>query len=673
MKKIFTLLLTASFVVGVFAQRPEGVIMKASTPPVIDAEVDEVWAEANVYPIDKPFQTEVPTVDGTTWKALYDDAGIYVLIECLDDAWLPTYLDEPPGANNWEYDKPEIYFDVNIELADGGGASAANGHYQVAPGPAEGMNDGTPLTTGFQGGAADATYSITILESGTDVNYEYFIPLEALTNGDGLDITSTIGFDVTMIDRDPGDAARKRAVWANDGNGPGATESWNNMDDCGYVTFDGAEIEIYVESITVEDAVIDENNGMVQLVATVLPENADNRSVNWKLENGTGRAKISKEGVVTGVLDGTVTVTALAKDGSYVEGSCTVTISNQIVTAGEISLFRNGGFDKTTNGVADEWSGNFSVVNGALYIPAPAGTANWWEGNAISGQSGFGLNATDTYTFSFEIWSEAPDTFYVDFEDPANDYNRFGTSANAYSTGLSDASGDNQSQWEFVTSTERTYMLIDEALVFNEWVENTQEQFNLMGGKHEEGGVYIDNLILINNNDKGLLTPDYVPVTEIVLSGDAAVAVDATAQYTEAVTPAEATLTDVKWSVVNGTGEATIDETGMLTGVAAGIVTVVATAKDDSGVTGVMDVTVGGGVGIDQQRVEALRVYPNPAVNELNVVLGSENTRVSIYNGVGQRIEELVVSGTEHKFDISSYAAGIYFVKTGTSVAKFVK
>ena len=75
MKKIFTLMISAMFVAGVFAQRPEGVIMKASTPPVIDAEVDEVWAEANVYPIDKPFQAEVPTVDGTTWKALWDECG----------------------------------------------------------------------------------------------------------------------------------------------------------------------------------------------------------------------------------------------------------------------------------------------------------------------------------------------------------------------------------------------------------------------------------------------------------------------------------------------------------------------------------------------------------------------------------------------------------------------
>jgi hypothetical protein len=669
MRKIFTLMISAMFVAGVFAQRPEGVIMKASTPPVIDEKVDEVWAEANVYPIDQPFQAEVPTVEGTTWKALWDEAGIYVLVECKDDAWLPMYLDEPAGVNNWEYDKPEIYFDVNFNLTDGGGASAANGHYQVAPGPTLDQNDGRALTTGFQGGAADATYSITV--NAPDANYEYFIPMEALTNGDGLDVQGTIGFDVTMIDRDPGDAARKRAVWANVG---AVDESWNNMDDAGWVTFDGAEIGVYVESVSVEDAVIDENNGTVQLIATVLPENADKKDVKWSITGGTGRASISKSGVVTGMMDGTVTINAIATDGSYAEDNCTVTISNQIVTIGEINLFRNGFFNQVNaDGTAAEWTGSFQVVNGELYIPAPANTANWWEGGAISGQAGFGLNTTDTYTFSFVLRSEAPDTFYVDFEDPANGYNRFGTSTNAYSTGLSDASTDNQSQWEFVTTEEPMYYLIDEALVFNEWLANTNEQFNLMGGKHDAGGVYIDSLILINNNDKDLLTPGYIPVKEVVVSGDATVAVDGTIELDAAVSPGNATLTDVRWSVVNGTGEATIDASGMLTGVAAGVVTVVASAKDDSGVTGVMDVTVGSSVGIAPRSVETLRVYPNPAVNELNVVLNAENTSVSIYNAVGQRMEQVVVSGTEYKFDISSYAAGIYFVKTGTSIAKFVK
>ncbi|MDX2431911.1 MAG: sugar-binding protein, partial [Bacteroides sp.] len=445
MKRIFTLMISAMFVAGVFAQRPEGVIMKASVSPVIDAEVDAVWAEANVYPIDKAFRTEVPTVDGTTWKMLWDEFGIYVLVECLDDQWWPTYLGD--GGADYLFDKPEVYFDVNLTLEDGGGASAANGHYQVAPGPTEGQTDGTVLMTDFQGGAAQATYSITVLESGTDVNYEYFIPFDALSNGDGIDITGEVGFDVTMIDRDEGDADRKRAVWANIGD---QDESWSNMDDVGYITFDGAEIGVYVESVSIEDAVIDENNGMVQIMATVLPENADIKSLKWTVENGTGKASIDNDGVITGIMDGTVTVNAIAKDGSYIEDNCTVTISNQIVSLGEINLFRNGNFDDVdVNGSPLQWDGGFSVIDGALYIPAPEVSANWWEGNARSNQTGFGLNTTDEYTFSFVMWSESPDTFYIDFEDPSNGYNRFGDTNSPLASGLSDGSADGASQWEF--------------------------------------------------------------------------------------------------------------------------------------------------------------------------------------------------------------------------------
>ena len=185
-------------------------------------------------------------------------------------------------------------------------------------------------------------------------------------------------------------------------------------------------------------------------------------------------------------------------------------------------------------------------------------------------------------------------------------------------------------------------------------------------------GVYLDSVYLVQISDLELIS-DYIEVTSITVSGASSVAVDASSQMSAAVLPEDALLTDVRWSVVNGTGEAAIDETGLLTGVVEGTVTVVASAKDDSGVTGVMDVTVGGASGITQQSVESIKVYPNPAINELNVVLTSENTRVSIYNGVGQKMEELVVSGTEYRFDISSYAAGIYFVKTETAIARFVK
>ena len=55
---------------------------------------------------------------------------------------------------------------------------------------------------------------------------------------------------------------------------------------------------------------------------------------------------------------------------------------------------------------------------------------------------------------------------------------------------------------------------------------------------------------------------------------------------TATVTPTTATNKTVTWSVVNGTGQATINTTGLVTAVASGTVTARATANDGSGVVG---------------------------------------------------------------------------------------
>ena len=139
------------------------------------------------------------------------------------------------------------------------------------------------------------------------------------------------------------------------------------------------------------------------------------------------------------------------------------------------------------------------------------------------------------------------------------------------------------------------------------------------------------------------------------------------------VLPEDATLTGVRWSVVSDGGWASIDENGLLTGDTSGMVTVIVSAKDDSGEKDMMDIHVSWPEGISEYSVKTLQVYPNPAVNELNVVLLQENSRVSIFNSMGQKIDEVLVTGTEHMFDVSSYASGIYYVKSGNSVAKFIK
>lgn len=66
-------------------------------------------------------------------------------------------------------------------------------------------------------------------------------------------------------------------------------------------------------------------------------------------------------------------------------------------------------------------------------------------------------------------------------------------------------------------------------------------------------------------------------------------------QMTKTITPNDATVQKVIWSVINGTtGEAVISSNGLLTAVANGTVTVKATATDGSGAFGTFDVLISG-------------------------------------------------------------------------------
>lgn len=73
---------------------------------------------------------------------------------------------------------------------------------------------------------------------------------------------------------------------------------------------------------------ITEADGTLQLIATITPENATNKAVTWTVDDPS-KAEVSSTGLLTAKADGTVNVTATAKDGSGVTGKLAVTISNQ--------------------------------------------------------------------------------------------------------------------------------------------------------------------------------------------------------------------------------------------------------------------------------------------------------------------------------------------------------
>jgi len=674
MKRISTLLISALCTIGAVAQQPTALIKKASVAPVIDGVIEELWSEAEKNNIDKPFQTDVFTlgaVGETTWQGLWTDEGMYILLIVNDDEFYPHYAPEPDG-DHWEYDKPEIYFDVNYTLADGlgcapDGSGGGNGHYQAAPQFEDGMNDGTPITE--SNGVVHA-----FMVNDPDYVGEYFVPFSWLVAGDGspVDLSGDIGFDVTIIDRDMADAGRARAVWANIGT---FGESWSNMDEIGIINFDGADAPTYIESITLTADAITENNGSVQVMAAIVPEDASNKVLSWTIEHGTGKATIDSDGMVKGIVDGTATVTAAGQDGSYVETSLEITISNQIVSVGELNIFMNPYFDLVEeNGEATGWGGWAEhgdpmpqVVDGeAIMTPTlkPDGDPFVWHYQY--NQVNFTALPDVEYEFSFVARADEAAALPVDFEDTeANGHNRYGSTSDS-------RSADGRSEWIVDLTTESQKFSLD--VTFDEMVETTVQKVLFMPGLLETY-IYLDSILLISTEDLALVD-DYVPVQTITVSGEgdaSEVGLGETLQMSAGILPAEADYQDVKWSVSSGDGWASIDEMGLLTGDSSGIVTVIANAVDDSYVSGELEVTVGVVEGVEDYSAKQMKVYPNPALNELYVELTEGNATIAIYNSVGMKMDEVLVTGTLHKFDISSYAAGLYFVKTDDSVMKFIK
>ncbi|CAH1201879.1 hypothetical protein PAECIP111891_01842 [Paenibacillus allorhizoplanae] len=99
----------------------------------------------------------------------------------------------------------------------------------------------------------------------------------------------------------------------------------------------------------------------------------------------------------------------------------------------------------------------------------------------------------------------------------------------------------------------------------------------------------------IDENGNGIQDSPYRAVSGITLTGAGgatSLLTGSTLQMSAVVQPFDATNANITWSVVNGTGSATITSSGLLTAVSDGNVTVKATAQDGSGIFGTFDLAI---------------------------------------------------------------------------------
>jgi len=137
-----------------------------------------------------------------------------------------------------------------------------------------------------------------------------------------------------------------------------------------------------------------------------------------------------------------------------------------------------------------------------------------------------------------------------------------------------------------------------------------------------------------------------------------------TLQMTRNVLPANATDNSVTWSIVNGTGSATINTNGLLTATGDGTVTATATANDGSAISGTTIITISNQtVGIyNFVSNNNIILYPNPIKNSLRIDVkdNSNISKIEIVNLLGEKV---YISKTNYyTVNTSEFKKGVYFV-----------
>jgi hypothetical protein len=176
-----------------------------------------------------------------------------------------------------------------------------------------------------------------------------------------------------------------------------------------------------------------------------------------------------------------------------------------------------------------------------------------------------------------------------------------------------------------------------------------------------DGFVHLDNL-----KRKGWILV-MVPVTGITITveeGASTITTDnGTLQLSPAVLPTDATDKRVTWLVVNGTGQATISDSGLVTAINNGTVTVMATSNDGSGVYGTLIINISNQI-ISLNDLPLILGKIIVTSNEIKVFLNDcfISWKADLFNLQGMLLISQIAESDILTFNISTFPSGYYII-----------
>jgi uncharacterized protein YjdB len=447
------------------------------------------------------------------------------------------------------------------------------------------------------------------------------------------------------------------------------------------ITISNQVIPVTIVTVTVDNsapATITVDGGTLQLEATVTPANATNTDVIWTINQGGDYATIDENGEVTATANGTVTVRATAADGT-VYGEISITITGQVIPVTAVTV-----------SVENDASATITVDGGTLQLEAtivPANATNtdviWTitegadfatvDANGVvtaiaNGTVTVRATAADgtvygdiTITVTGQVIPVTAVTVSVENDAPATITTDGGTLQLEAAIAPSNATNTDVT-WTITEGAD--YATVDA----NGVVTATANGTVTVRATAADGTVYGEITVTI--------TGQVIAVTAITVTveNDAEPTITTqggTLQLIATVTPADATVTDVTWSITEGADFATVDTNGVVTAIANGTVTVRATAADGT-VYGEIEVTINLTMGLGDVTALRFSIYPNPTTGILNISANSAVKDVMVYNMLGQQ----VLHGNQNQVNLQVAEQGVYSVQVqfenGTTISQKV-
>ena len=356
----------------------------------------------------------------------------------------------------------------------------------------------------------------------------------------------------------------------------GGFSAGTGFDNCtGLGSINGVNLAAYITSVRVTGVGLSQSTAALlvgatqQLTATVVPLNATNKAVTWT-SSSPGVATVSTSGLLTGVSAGSTTITVTTAEGNKT-ATCAVTVTGTVSVTG-VTL------NRTSASLSP--GGTLQLVASVAPTNATNTGVAWTTSNgSVATVNGSGLvtavaNGSCTITVT------------------TADGSRTATCALTVATVVS-VTGVSVNQSAASLATGATVQLVATVAPAGATVKTVAwTSSNLAVATVNASGLVTgvaagSATITVTTGDGGFTAtclvavyiPPLVPVTGVVVAPSTATIVPTgTVQLTATVSPAGASNKALTWS--SNSPNATVNQSGLVTGVSAGAATVSATTTD---------------------------------------------------------------------------------------------